>query len=101
MFVQAHPGHFGIGVGHARDDAGVNGLALAFFGKLFVALQFTGNHLSCYLRFVNRLARQHGLAQDVANRKYVQYLGAHLGVDVDEARSVTATPALSAAIFCG
>ena len=68
-----------------RRQAGTEGSGLAFFGKLFVALQFTGNHLSCYLRFVNSLARQHGLTQDVANRKYVQYLGAHLNADVDEA----------------
>jgi hypothetical protein len=38
------------------------------------------------LRFVHRLVRQHGLAQDVANGKNVGHLGAHQGVYVDEAR---------------
>ena len=37
------------------------------------------------MRIVHRLVGQHGLADDVADGKDVQHVGAHLDVDVDEA----------------
>jgi len=43
--------------------------------------------------------RQHRLADDVADRKDVRDIGAHLAVDRDVARSLTTTPARSAPIF--
>ena len=53
---QAHPGDFGVGVGHAWNHAGVEGAG----GKLFISLQLTGNHLGGRLRLLRRFVRQHG-----------------------------------------
>ena len=79
--VCAHLAHFGVGVGHAGDDAGVKRRC----GQLFVALQFTGNHFGGHMRFVYRFVRQHGLADDIANGEDVRHIGTHLDIDVDEA----------------
>ena len=81
VFGEAHPGHFGVGVGHAGDDAGIEGGS----GQFLVALQFTGNHFSSHMRLMHRLVRQHGLAHDVADGEDVRHVCAHLDVDVDEA----------------
>ncbi len=81
VFGEAHPGHFGVGVGHAGDDSCVE----SGRSQLFVALQLTGNHFGCHMRFVHRLVRQHGLAHDVADGEDVGHVGAHLDVNVDEA----------------
>ena len=81
VFGQADPGHFGVGIGHAGDDTGVEGGA----GQFFVVFGFTGDDFGRHMRLVHRLVRQHGLADDVANGKDVRHVGAHLDVDVDEA----------------
>jgi hypothetical protein len=47
---QAHPGHFGVGIGHAGDHAGVEGGA----GQFLVALQFAGDHFCRHMRLVHR-----------------------------------------------
>ena len=84
--VCAHLAHFGVRVGDAGDDAGVEGGGPEFLGWLFVTLhQLTGNHFSRHMRFVHRLVRQHGLTDDVANGEDVRHVGAHLDIDVDEA----------------
>ena len=81
VFGEANPGHLGVGVGHARNHAGVEGGA----GQVLVALQFASNNFSGHMRFVDRLVRQHGLANDVADGEDVRDVGAHLDIDVDEA----------------
>ena len=48
---------------------------------------------------VDRPGGQHGVADDVADGEDVRHVAAHLGVHGMKPRSVTATPALSAAIF--
>lgn len=83
VFGETHPDHLGVGIGHAGDDTGVEGRELAVFSQRFVAWQFIGNHFRNYLRLVH----QHRLAHDVANRKDVRHVGAHLDVDFDEAPS--------------
>ena len=49
--------------------------------------------------FMHRLVGQHRVADDVADGEDVRHIGAHLGIDRDEAAVGDATPALSAAIF--
>ena len=44
----------------------------------------TGDDFGRDLAFVHGFMRQHGLANDVANGKYVRHVGAHLLVDRDE-----------------
>ena len=83
---EADPGHFGVGVGHAGDDAGVEGGGPEFLGRLFVTLhQFTSNHSSGHMRFVHRFVRQYGLADDVTDGEDVRHVGAHLNIDIDKA----------------
>ena len=54
---QANPGHSGAGVGHAGDDAGVEGCELEFLGQLFIALHhFTGNHLGRHMHLAPNAA---------------------------------------------
>ena len=81
VFGEADPGHFGVGVGHAGDDAGVEGGGCQFL----VALQFTGDDFGSHMGFVHRLVGQHRLADDVADGEDVRHIGAHLDIDVDEA----------------
>jgi len=76
IFGEPDPGHFGVGVGHGWDHAGVEGGGCQFL----VALQFTGDHFGGHMRFVHRLVRQHGLAHDVADGEDVRHVGAHLDV---------------------
>jgi hypothetical protein len=56
VFREADPGYFGVGVGHAGDDSGVEGGG----GQLLVALYFTSNRFGCNMRLVHCLVRQHG-----------------------------------------
>mmetsp|Transcript_69592 Transcript_69592/g.163617 ORF Transcript_69592/g.163617 Transcript_69592/m.163617 type:complete len:553 (+) Transcript_69592:4046-5704(+) len=77
----AHPGDLGVGVGHARDHAGVE-LAL---GQFLVAQQLAGNDLGRHMALVHRLVGQHGLADDVTDGEHARDIGAHLHVDRDEA----------------
>ena len=47
VFGETHPGHFGVGVGHAGDNADIEGRGPEFLGQLFVTLhQFNGNDFS-------------------------------------------------------
>jgi len=62
-------------------------------------LQFACNHFSGHMRFVHRLMRQHGLAHDFVNGEDVRQLVRLWISTLMKPRSVTATPALSAAIF--
>ena len=73
---QAHPGHLGIGVGHRRDRLGV---------ELDVE---PGDDLGRHLGLVHGLVGQHRLADDVADGVDPGHVGAHLGVDRDEAALV-------------
>ena len=72
-FGQAHPGHFGVGVGDRGNGAGIEGRLVA------------GDHFRRHLAFVHRLVRQHGLADDVADGEDVRHVGALLLVHRDEA----------------
>ena len=81
VFGQAHPSHFGVGVGHTGNHAGVEGAG----GQFFITLQFTGDHFGGHMRLMHRFVRQHGLAHDVADGKNVRHVGAHLNVHVDVA----------------
>ena len=53
--------------------------------QLFVALHLLHNYFRRHMHLVNRLLRQHRLADDVADDKDVLLMGAHLDIDVDEA----------------
>ena len=81
VFGEANPGHFGVGVGHGWNDAGVKRGG----SQLLIALQFTCDDFCRYVRLMHRLVRQHGLAHNVADGEDVGHVGAHLDVDVDEA----------------
>ena len=74
---QAHPGDFGIGVGHARDRA-----------RLPHVVAHARDHFGGELALVRRLVREHRLADDVADREDVRHVRAHLVVDGDPAALV-------------
>lgn len=70
---QASPRDFRIGIGHRRNLPGVEVGLLAVRG------------FRRHVGLVHGLVRQHRLADDVADRKDVRHVGAHLAVDLDEA----------------
>ncbi len=72
-FGQAHPGDFGICVGHGRN------------GQRLEESLVSGDVFRRHLAFMHRLVRQHGVAHHVADRVDVRYIGLHLGIDGDEA----------------
>lgn len=91
--VRPYPGHLGVGVGHAGEDAGVE----CGRCQLFVALQFTSDELCCHMGFVHRLVCQHGWPTMSPVAKMWGTL-ARIWISTETMpRSVTATPALSAA----
>ena len=81
VFGETNPCHFGVGVGHARNHAGVEGGA----GQFLVALQLACYDFGRHMGLVHCLVRQHRLSNDVADGKDVRHIGAHLDVDIDEA----------------
>lgn len=61
---------------------------------LLTRSNFRGN-----VSLMNSLVRQHRLTNDIANRKDMRHIGAHLPVDFDESAIGHGDPARSAAIF--
>jgi hypothetical protein len=76
-----------MGVGDARDD-------LRIEGSLVAGGDFGGD-----VRFMHRLVGQHRVADDVADGEDVRHVGAHLGIDRDEAAVGDDDARLVGAIF--
>jgi hypothetical protein len=72
-FGVADPCHFRVGVGDAGDHGGVEGRLVA------------GGDFGGHVGFMHGLVGEHGLADDVADGEDVGHVGAHLGIDGDEA----------------
>ena len=81
VFGQTYPCHFRVCIGNTWNDARIE----CGSGEFFVTLQFASDYFSRHVRFVHRFVRQHGLTHDIANRKNMRHVGAHLDIYVDKA----------------